>query len=110
MTVMNYTTSPQPCSLECVKVDSFVAKFLFVALSDILPTSIAIIPIDNTGKPMATTKNKLPMNAPTINSYYSLYKGNEHYKLEKLVMVALHPERSSMKPQNTAFKQFLFEE
>ena len=110
MTVMNYTTSLQPCSLECVKVDSFVAKFLFVALSDILPTSIAIIPIDNTGKPMATTKNKLPMNAPTINSYYSLYKGNEHYKLEKLVMVALHPERSSMKPQNTAFKQFLFEE
>ena len=110
MTVMNYTTSPKPCFLEFVKVDSFTAKFLFVALSDILPTSIAIIPIDNIGKPMATMKNKLPTNDPTTNSYYSLYKGNEHYKLEKLVMVALHPEKSSMKPLNTAFKQFLFEE
>jgi len=112
ITAMSFTTSPEPFCLEFVEVGSFIKSPLFVVVSDFLPTAIATIPLDVVDSPIPLPKCNIPkdlVNGP--NTYYSKhFITPELYAFKKFVMIILHPEKVSLKPKNTAFKQFLFGE
>ena len=108
---MTFTTTSAPFCLEFVEVGAFVRKPMFVVVSDILPTAIATIPLDTLEKPIPLPKaNISEAERKEPNSYFSQYQISEHphIKLKKFGMIILHPEKLSLKPKNTAFKQFLF--
>ena len=111
ISAMKFTTTNKPHCLELVDVDAFCPNTMFVVLSDILPTSVATIPLDDTQLPMATRRTLIPIDLTAKQiTFYSKHLTQNDYKLNKFVMILLHPEKLSMKPANTAFQQFLFEE
>ena len=109
VTAMRFTTTPVPFCLEFVEVGSFVRNPMFVVVSDILPTAIATIPLDIFEKPIPLPKANIPkhlLDGP--NNYFSNISESPQIQLKKFAMIILHPEKLSLKPKNTAFKQFLF--
>jgi hypothetical protein len=107
VTAMRFTTTPVPFCLEFVEVGAFVKSPMFIVVSDILPTAIATIPLDILERPIPLPKANIPKDEGP-NNYFSNTSETSQIQLKKFVMIILHPEKLSLKPKNTAFKQFLF--
>jgi hypothetical protein len=82
----------------CRVKNSYDPRHLFISIADVYPTEIGTIPLDGLQRPI-----EVPMKNRTSKERFFSY---QPLTLQEFAMIVLRPEKVSLKPNNTFFKQF----
>ena len=94
-------TPPCQASLDIVPlINSFDSNYVFISTADIYPTEIAVLPL-------AQIKEEwLPIKLPIKDIQQNQWYAGDPKKLMAFVMVTLHPEKLSLRPESTWHRSF----
>jgi 3-isopropylmalate dehydratase small subunit len=95
----NSKSKNRQASVDFVRIkNSYYPRNLFLSIADIYPSQIGTIPLDYKQRPI-----EVPFKNRTSKEKYFSYEPDT---MQEFAMIVLKPEKISLRPTNTYFKQF----